>query len=333
MKLNPKSDCIACILRPMLVLTSIFGPYFVVVCCPHSECPSPTVKFAKSKKQPLLALLLILLVTTNMFFNITAFFTVNNFNLKMLVATEILFSIASVVINIFSTMNYNLILTELNGLAAILENREYYGFTSLLDQKTTKIYIRKVYLMTFSCLLPPTLVLIYAVYNSYQTYLLVAILRVFVFFLDMLAQSIMISQHYIETSLYQLLFKKCFNNIKDMLIQQEVGENVHFMVSEITQALPQKHLKIIKFQRLNNMYMSLVWNFRHLSAFMQPSLLVIWIMIVFLLIACFYITLLDYTEEFTADPLLEVRTYGTLAAVILVLIKVEQLSSVVSNLP
>ncbi|KAF2881816.1 hypothetical protein ILUMI_24372 [Ignelater luminosus] len=73
------------------------------------------------------------------------------------------------------------------------------------------------------------------------------------------------------------------------------------------------------------MYMSLIWNYRHLTACLRPAIVFIWMMVVTLLVCSFYILLLIYHDKYDPDPFLKLRTYGFIAAVSLILIETEKL--------
>lgn len=326
------SDCIACVLRPLLTVASILGPYCTCACCPHSKYPTETIKFVKSKRQTIVLSVSVSLMTVVTLLTVFEFSTFSNPTKSMFLSTEIIFSTGSVLICIFSNININFKLTELNGLAAIIDNRRYYGFGSILDEEAAKGYIRKSYWMEISCLLSGTSCITYVFYQESHTGLIVIILKTIVIVLDMLVQTIIFCQHLVEMSVYQFMFKKCFENLKRVLMLENDNrsENVNFIMSELLQALPKKRLKLVSLQRLNNLYMSLIWNHRHLQAFLQPTMMIIWLMMVIVSIAHFYTLLLMYDGEVEADPFLELRTYGTIFSAIIIVITAEGLHNEVS---
>ncbi|KAF2881811.1 hypothetical protein ILUMI_24367 [Ignelater luminosus] len=113
-----------------------------------------------------------------------------------------------------------------------------------------------------------------------------------------------------------MLFKKCFKNIKIILLEEIEKSN-------------KNRSKTVSLQKLNNLYMCLVWNYRYLITFLQPSLLVIWISVMIIVICLFYILLLAYSlHEFKRDLFLEIRTYGILAMPIFVLTETEKLNCI-----
>lgn len=101
------------------------------------------------------------------------------------------------------------------------------------------------------------------------------------------------------------------------------------MLSEITQALPKKRLLTVNIHRLNDMYLSLLVNLRHLTAFLQAVMIILWMAVVFLLIFCYYVTVLDHGDEIKPDPLMTIRTYGTIVAVIFIVTEMDKLHFVV----
>lgn len=155
-KTAPKiSDCIACISQPLLTLAFTFGPYAISVRCPHLKFPSPEMKFVTARRRLMIlsfSSLIIVLPTAKILLDIYYFSVYTDFNRRIVLATDILFSLLSLVTTIPSKINCNLKLMELNALAAIIETRNYYGFQTLIDQETTKIYIRNSYLMRYSCI-------------------------------------------------------------------------------------------------------------------------------------------------------------------------------------
>lgn len=103
--------------------------------------------------------------------------------------------------------------------------------------------------------------------------------RAFILTWIILVQYILYCQHLLEMSIHRSLFIKCFQNIKDVLTQNKNEEqsNMYFMVTENED--PKGYPKSVILKRLNDMYMSLVWNYRYLTTFLQPTMLFIWIVI------------------------------------------------------
>lgn len=318
------SSCIACVIRPLLTFTSSLGPYFINACCPHSKRPSSTVKFVKSKNKYLLIMPFLMISLTSMVIvlDVLDILTLSDMNKIMVIGMEVMFCTTSVMMYAFSRANYNLQLTELNGLAVII-----HEFNILLGS-CTKIY-RLSYLGSILCLLSGVIYVIYGLSEEFHPHLVRVIIKMIVLVLNMLFLIAFFLQKHVKVYIYRLMFKKCFENLVGVLVPDPKESNKSdFTKPEITQAFPTN--KSVSLYRITSMYMTLVWNYRYSTAFLQPTMIFVWILNVVLLICQFYILLLVWDGEMERDPLVEIRTYLAVTCLLVNLITTEMVSNAVS---
>lgn len=258
-----------------------------------------------------------------MVLHILDFLTLNNVNEKIMIAAiQVVFSASSFTIYLLSRVNYNFKQTSFNGLAVIIESSTSCGFDTLFDNKTATCYIKRSYLMAILSI--SSVVLFLTLNQEFHTHLVVLILKIFALGVDIIFQSILFWQNLLELAIYHTMFKRSFDNLRNVLLPEHKDINVE---SEIAQ-----YSKVDSLKRINNVYMSLLWNYRHSLAFLQPTVVFIWIMMVALLICQFYILLLVYDGEIKGDPMLVIRSFLSVFPVVVNLIATEKLNNTVSSL-
>lgn len=317
------SDCVACILNPILKAGSICGPSPLIINCPHSKTPTVTSVFERSDILLAISTVSAVAIIPGIFIIIQDISTTENFNKMILLITEVMFSLLAVIINIGSVLNNDEKLNELNGLSFIVNNRKHYGFATLIDQKTTKRFRLLSYIIILTSLLAITNFALYSLLQESNSSVFLTILKIFVLALVTLIQTILFNQCVVSIFLYILLFRKCFNQIKSVL-NQHLNNDFIAIQKEI---LLEQTLK-----RLKMFYISLIGNFRQFNSFIQPSITISMLVGVAMLVFDCYIVVLTYGKVIEADPIIETRSYATIVSMIVFSYIIEYINSVVSNL-
>lgn len=325
------SDCIACVLSPILRGGCVCGPSPLIISCPHSKPPTVTATFARSKILLSMLTLSIVLIIASVTFTIWDIHSAETFNKKVLLVTEVMFSLLTTIIDISSLLKINQKLTELNGLSAIVNQRYYYGLGILIDSKGTKRFQWLSYIMICISYVAIINFSLYTFLQETKTNLILTTLKAFALALVTLSQSMLFNQYCASILLYRLLYKKCFNQVKIVLKQNlsKLEEN-NPQTSETRRTLKRLSLEQ-NLKRLRLFCMSLNVNNRQLNLFMQPSMLFGFIVGGVMLVFNCYTVVLIHSKVLEADPLIEMRSFASALSLIIFLYIVDYAHNVVSN--
>lgn len=329
------TDCIVCLLYPILKVGCVCGIPAFIMKCPHSKQSYSSAKFIKSRNLLLLSTVLIFLKIARMIFTIRDIVATDDFNKKILLTMDLLLSVMSVIQTTTSTVNNNRQLIELNGLLAIVNKKQYYGFETLIDNQTMTCCHLQCYILIFLLFVGVANLSTYAAHQETDSNEISIISKTFVFAVVNYTQTTIFYQYLIEVLLYRKLFNKCFDQIKNSLNQNlNTSDNENVVTSETaplseTTSLNQPSLEE-KLKRLQIFYINLNANYRQLNLIWQLSSLLCWMVIIPTLVLHCYIMVQIYSKVIESDQLLETRSYGTIITVVIYLVIVECTYNVVS---
>lgn len=327
-------DCIACLSRPLLRLGAVCGISTLSIKCPHTKKnPNPIAKFEISSALTILSAILYIFPLIGIIKSLVQVFSMKDEKMKSLRLTvEALFSIGAAATWILSLIQRKKRMLELNGLSVIIENRQYYGISTFLSTKATKIFLRRIYLMIAFIIVIDLNFLLYSVYENTESEMYLNILRVIVIVLCSYVQSTAIFHCILETVLYLTLYKKCFYQLKRALKeriifcnQEEGNDPKRKVVSVSPVELPLE----ITLRRLSRLYLGLTYNYKQFVAYLNPAFTVWWLIVVSILILSFYFLVIVYINSEHDDILLTVRSYGSVFGIIVYLTNVERLNVMV----
>lgn len=295
---NPPSDCLVCALSLNLIMGSICGVSAVSFKCPHSRHkPSPS-NFFQSKLRLVLSSIFILPIIVNIFLRV--YDLVYGFD-----TTErtVLFKLMEIVVNTGSLgfaipgiWKYKQRLTALNGLNLIIKSRQYYGFPTLLTKKAVMASTRTCYINILVIAVTGIPLIIYA--SAGRPHFISVpdfILRSFTLIMNNYIQWVSSFQHLLEALLYRSLFKRCFEQIENImkkhLIRLELEE-----IREVDEIPLEENLK-----RLKSLYTSLTLNYQEFNKLVFPAILVWILMMVTVQILNFFQLVLYYSNRSDGD--------------------------------
>ncbi|KAF2900675.1 hypothetical protein ILUMI_05511 [Ignelater luminosus] len=131
------------------------------------------------------------------------------------------------------------------------------------------------------------------------------------------AHTVGIFQCLLGSCLYKILFKKCLNKIKSVL--------VNYLEEEVKETPLEEDLR-----RLKALYKSLILNFYYFNNFMHPAILFLWLELMGILIINIYMTMKAYTHYMGDEIALDFRTYSNIVFVVYFVAVLEEVSKVKS---
>lgn len=212
---------------------------------------------------------------------------------------------------------------ELNGLSTLIENKRYFGICTILSVKMTKMFIIGNYFgisfLVFG-IFHYTVLAIFIDYSSYdKTRHAVLILNNYLHF-------VVLEYFVLMYCLYRILFRKCLTTIKILLIKHLSAMQEQKVTRLVLKKLPFD----VKLRRLIRFYLCIVYNYKQLNSFMNPSFVIWWLTFVCLLVMHFYITVIVYFNDDHVEFIFTVRSYGSLCAILFHAIVCENMKRVVS---
>lgn len=328
------SDCIACVLYPILKVGCICGPFALTIGCPHSKKPNFTARFTRSNLLFVILSVTILPLIASITFTIKNVLETENLNKKILLITDVLFSMLAIVINVTGLLKNNEKLVELNGLSAIIDNRYYYGFHSLIDQSKTKLFHCQSYLVISLLFMGIIDYGTYTILEEINSSILIILLKVSMLVVNIITESTIFFEYLISVLLHRHLFSKCFDKIRSILNQHlKASENLTYSTespeSPNHQLLLEENLK-----RLKMFHSSLMENYKQLNSFMQPSILFCFLVgIILLVFNCYTVVLLYGNDKIVGGGLIiQLRSYGAILIYLMFLMVNEYMYNVVSSL-
>lgn len=151
------SDCIVCLFRPMLSITSLVGIIPVTINCAHSKRPVKNACCKWSFYHVIVTSVLLLFLIFAIFMYVYLAISCKEKLECMEIISETIFMINSAIIVAFSLFKNNIRIMYLNAWIETFKKRNNYGFKTLIDDtnmklvwdycKTYKIFI--VILLTF----------------------------------------------------------------------------------------------------------------------------------------------------------------------------------------
>lgn len=217
----------------------------------------------------------------------------------------------SVVIIITCVLKSNGKLIELNGLSTIINNRSDYGFDTLIDHNETKRLLWQSYIMISGAF---TTVITFSLLTFYQQInlkLTLMTLRMIVLPVAYLNQMMMFDQYITSIFLYKHLFIKCFDQLENVL-------NIQLNKSELIKSSTivresEENSKVFSLEtslvKLKMFYMSIIENYRQLNSFMQPMLLLGFLVSSTILVFDCYTVVQIYANVVEVDPLSQTRSF------------------------
>lgn len=326
------SDCIACVLYPVLKTGCICGPTAIMITCTHSKKPTLTATFEVSRVLLAIHFLLIFPLVASISLSIKDSLATEDFNTKIAQTKDILSYIPSVAIIIIGVFKSNEKVIELNGLSSIINNKSYYGFHALIDKKRTKCLLWKSYIMLFLLLLMMIIFFVFTIYQQTKSKVTLTVLQMFVFPVAFLNQTLMFNQCFTSVLLYRLLFRKCCNQLQDVLSKHlnKSAKIESFINMKQSEENPKQDSLETSLKRLKMFYTSLIENYKQLNSFMQPSLLLNFLFSVIVIVFDCYTVVQIYANVVEVDPVSEMRSIIAMLSVPVFFIVNEQVYSVVS---
>ncbi|KAF2899422.1 hypothetical protein ILUMI_06753 [Ignelater luminosus] len=317
-------DCIACLLRPLLRMGSVCGISTLSIHCRHSDNLTSIARFDKSSKLLIISFVLSIPMLLGIIENLREILSFEGNTMRLLgLLVEILFSVGAATCWIFSLSKYKEKVIELNGLSAIIENRQFYGINTFLSTGTTKIFLRRIYLMISFIVLIDFNFILYCLDEEKDIEVHLLLLKVVMIAFCSYAQAAAILQCLLSTCLYVTLYQKCFFHIEKALDQRIIHQKRQIcQKQQIAQVFPLE----VTLQRLIRLYLGLTYNHRQLVVYMNPSFTIWWLVLMSILILCFYFLVIVYIRSEFGDPLLVSRSYGSVFGIIMYVATIERLN-------
>ncbi|KAF2901088.1 hypothetical protein ILUMI_05099 [Ignelater luminosus] len=205
---------------------------------------------------------------------------------------EILLSMGALGLALPSIIKRNQRLVEINGLLEIIEKRKCYGFHSFLTERITNAFMKSNT-------------------NASESSFCFTF-RMIVFAMNNYIHCTSVFQNMLHNSFYSSLFKRCFEQIENIMNQRaDVWRNQKdFVVIDIVNGLPANVPFVVILKRTKCLYTSLVYNYKQMNKLTQFSILMWWMFVIATFIINFYMLVLLYSDNSTGDILLTTRTYG-----------------------
>lgn len=332
------SDCLVCAFCVILSVGMLSGSCALSFKCPHSRNRFATPKFFKCKILLIFSWVVVLPIIVHI-----GIYVRELFFLSIKDEWKIISRLAAITLNIGSIgfaipaiIKYNEKLTELNGLSSIIENRKFYGFRTFLNKEMARGFIIKCYLI----------VIVFVILNIWMLADLivskstlepdtVSFLQLAItLFVNNYIQYFGSFQLMLTNHLYKLLFRRCFVQIESLLRKKnpELHKyNEGFLIKEIIDVLPEKMPLEENIKRLTYLYISLVRNYRQLSKFVFPSVLIWWLVTVMLYIINLYVVVLLYCNNNVGNNRVDIRVCGSIIGIIIFLHLGQEVIDVVSS--
>lgn len=325
-------DCIACVLRPLLTMGSICGLSPFYVSCPHTNESKGVARFQKSYFFIILSTISSLCALLNITQCIVDLFAPKQNTMRLLqIVVELLLSVGAAVSTIFSSIQSQQRLDELNGLSLIFESRHYYGINSFFTVRTTRIFRRRSKLLMMVVVLVASSYFLYALAERQDHATHAIILRASVVGLCTYVQLVIIFQCMIATCIYVTLYKRCFFRIEKLLSKKLdlCIRNPYFNQERVMQVVPPELPLELSLQRLNRLCMGLTRNYQQLALFLNPSFTFWWLVLMITLVLSFYYMIIVYSHSQIGDTLIASRSFGSVCGITVYLAIVERLNIVV----
>lgn len=346
-----KSDCLVCILKPVLLVGAIIGISPITYECPHTNDTLNTCKFRRSKYLLVISVFVFIIVVCMLCFNI--YYVANDVSPKakdkrIQLSTLVLFETSTVFIYVFSMMHAKRRVKELNGLVAIIANRDQYCIDTIFDRRRIRDLRTHSYAyltVTFALLFFPVgHVFYFAIQQEYDLYYI--LLRGVSSCTSLFAQMIFIFQYSLKIRVYRHVLKTCYEKIKSVLDEKltktvedqrtwaERSQNVN-QILHVDNKVTRSSFEITGLlQKLQQMHCAVVLNVKQWNDFLNPLLLVVIGLSVLMLVMCYYllvsIWMIDDSSHNSVFYLMEFKTLAVIVAMTYLLIVTETLTQPVS---
>lgn len=326
------SDCLVCVIKPLIDIGAVFGISAIRVRCPHTA----KVDFAHSTRcrlrrsiQFVWIALLLLGIASNCYVTLA---DKPDVLASLNLVAEILYCSCSVVVISCTIMSTQLRTDEINACISLVEHRLSFGVISIYSQEyiqcaRKKAYGFYVFIIALTCLI--SMYINYSCKNASDNHEL-EIIRHITAMVSTIVPIVGLYQYSVQCKLFKQLFMMCYKYVANTLIARH---NVVSLRQYYDPRVPifgdvEQHLKrMIKFHKAIFFNLKMVWmNF-------DPMVLIWFILILAILIINVYLLLVTtYTKVSNNDfiIMLELRTYFVVASTVYFLITFGELSSQVS---
>lgn len=336
-------NCLACIIRPSMIIGSLIGLAPITSHCPHTNANLSKCIFERSRLLsifPIVHLFYILYVLYENVLELMYSGELSKMRLILLM-TSCLHEINTMTIVLGTGIFVQSRIKELTGLAAIISNSRVYNIPEMFSETTMKT-LKRFILLNAGAIVSVTVihlvhcVIFLPIFYSIKTCL------------SLMLQLTFALQLRVGAYVYKLLVEKCYRQIELCLeqrmndltkkhqlfvvnIQQQVNVEVRYK-PKINGAVGSILHRLQKLQRL---YCAVYDNFEQMNEYLNPVLLLCIMGVCIMLVMNYYLLLnFWFTGGNTGNAyvLLFVRSFSVLAALIFVLMTYSSLQTSVSTI-
>lgn len=337
-------NCLACIIRPSMIIGSLIGLAPIISHCPHTNANLSKCIFERSRLLSIFPIVHLFYILYVLFNNALEF--MDNVELSkirlVILLTSGLHEINSMTIVLGSGLFVQARIKELTGLAAIISNSGVYNIPEMFSETTMKTLKRYILLNAAAIVLVTIVHLVHCIiflpiFYSIKTCL------------SLMLQLTFTLQLRVAAYIYKLLIEKCYAQIKLCLeqrmndltkkhqlfvvnIQQQMNVEVRYK-PKINNGATGSILH--RLQKLQRFYCAVYDNFEQMNEYLNPAMLLCIMGVCIMLVMNYYLLLnFWFAGENTSNAyvLLFIRSFSVLAALILVLMTYSSLQTSVSTI-